>query len=116
MTTDTTEKGLEALITAALLERGWQTGDPPAYDRDYAVDLAQLAAFLDATQPGAGEALDLGAASPTRQKFLARLQGEITKRGVIDVSATASSTGRIAWTSSMARRRRAMPAPPSGMR
>ena len=85
MTTDTTEKGLEALITGALLERGWQTGDPAAYDRDYAVDLAQLAAFLDATQPGVGEALDLGAASPTRQKFLARLQGEITKRGVIDV-------------------------------
>jgi type I restriction enzyme R subunit len=85
VTTDTTEKGLESLIVGSLVDGGWLAGDPKDYDREYAVDLRQLAAFLAATQPEAAEALDLGTPSPARQKFLARLQGEITKRGVIDV-------------------------------
>jgi type I restriction enzyme R subunit len=37
------------------------------------------------TQPEVAEALDLNDDGPTRRKFLARLQGEITKRGTIDV-------------------------------
>ena len=37
------------------------------------------------TQPPLVTALDLDSDSPTRQKFLARFQGEIGKRGVIDV-------------------------------
>ena len=49
------------------------------------MDLIQLAAFLDATQPNVAELLALGQDGPTRQKFLARLQGEISKRGTIDV-------------------------------
>lgn len=86
MTTDTSEKGLEALIVASLVgEAGYTQGDPNDYDREYAVDLVQLRAFLRATQPRAAETLDLDDNSPTRQKFLARLQGEISKRGVIDM-------------------------------
>ena len=104
MTTDTSEKGLERLICTALTgapcdppqggmvrERpstygaGWICGDPQDYDREYCVDLAQLSAFLQATQPNAEESLDLGQDSPTRRRFLARLQGEITRRGTIDV-------------------------------
>ena len=104
MTTDTTEKGLERLICEALTgapcdplqggavrERpagygaGWICGDPQDYDREYCVDLAQLSAFLHATQPVAAESLDLGQDSPTRRRFLARLQGEPTRRGTIDV-------------------------------
>ena len=104
MTTDTSERGLESLICAAMTgadcdtaqgrttgERpssygvGWVCGDPRDYDRDYCVDLIQLAAFLDATQPNVAELLALGQDGPTRQKFLARLQGEISKRGTIDV-------------------------------
>jgi type I restriction enzyme R subunit len=106
MTTDTSERGLERLICTALTGApcdpkpagglvaepaapyggvGYFCGDPADYDREYAVDLVQLAAFLRATQPEAVDALDLENASPTRQKFLARLQGEITRRGVIDV-------------------------------
>lgn len=106
MKTDTSEKGLESLIVVAMIGRtvaapvradrvseapapeggtGWIAGNPTDYDREYAVDLAQLATFLRTTQPDAVDALDLGNASPTRQKFLARLQGEITKRGIIDV-------------------------------
>jgi type I restriction enzyme R subunit len=105
MTTDTTEKGLESLIAAAMVGTpaaepasggigapaalyggtGWRLGDWHDYDRDYAVDLVQLAIFLRVTQRDAAAALDLGADTPTRRKFLARLQGEISKRGVIDV-------------------------------
>jgi len=49
------------------------------------VDLTQLTAFLRTTQPDSAEALDLDQDSPTRRKFLDRLQGEVSKRGVIDV-------------------------------
>lgn len=106
MTTDTTEKGLEDLIVSAMtgqpcdpaaeldgvrLQRpayggtGWICGYSQDYDREYAADLVQLSAFLEATQPEQTKALELGADSPTRRKFLARLQGEITKRGTIVV-------------------------------
>jgi len=85
-TTDTSEKGLETLIVESLVnEAGYLEGNFNDYDREYAMDLVQLAAFLHATQPEVADALDVGNASPTRQKFLARLQGEIAKRGIIDV-------------------------------
>jgi type I restriction enzyme R subunit len=64
---------------------GWIAGRPLDYDREHALDLTQFSTFLHDTQPRTAEALDLSANSPTRQQFLARLQGEITKRGVIDV-------------------------------
>ena len=104
MTTDTSERGLERLICMALTGSacdagqeepplkppsnygtGWICGDPQDYDRDYCIDLVQLSAFLHATQTSAAESLDLGEDSPTRRKFLARLQREVTKRGIIDV-------------------------------
>ncbi|KAA5595718.1 type I restriction endonuclease, partial [Blastochloris sulfoviridis] len=105
MTTDTSEQGLEALIVADMTGRpaaragggfaeepepfvglhNWLLGDPKAFDRAWTVDLAQLRAFIAATQPPLVAALDLDNDSPARQKFLARLQGEIGKRGVIDV-------------------------------
>ena len=103
-TTDTTEKGLETLICDALTgadrapapddlarERppaygvGWILGQSLDYNRLYCVDLAQLSAFLRDTQPTVAESLDLGQDSPTRRKFLARLQREVTRRGTIDV-------------------------------
>ena len=105
--TDTSERGLERLICTALtggpcdatlspkgLEGeaaapsggvGWICGAPNDYDREYTIDLAQLLAFLIETQPDALEGLRLEDDGPSRRKFLARLQGEISKRGVIDV-------------------------------
>ena len=59
MTTDTSEKGLEPLIVRAMTGTEWITGSPEDYDREYCVDLAQLSAFLRATQPEVAEALDL---------------------------------------------------------
>ena len=64
---------------------GWSCGNPHDYNREYCVDLVQLRTFLNTTQPEAAAALRLTEDGPTRRKFLARLQGEITKRGTIDV-------------------------------
>ena len=110
MKTDTSEKGLETLIMRhmtgadgfpsgsreAFAEAkplaggsGWFAGSAAAYDREFAVDVEQLFAFLNATQPE--EWAKLGIAdykdrkSMARQKFLARLQGEISRRGTMDV-------------------------------
>ena len=105
MTTDTSERALERLICTALTGHpcdppkestvgeppagyggvGWSCGNPHDYDRQYCVDLVQLAAFLRTTQPEAAESLSLDEDGPTRRNFLARLQGEISKRGTIDV-------------------------------
>ena len=105
MITDTSERGLERLICTALTghpcdppkpgeeshERpanygfGWIGGRAEDYDREYCVDLVQLSLFLRETQPEIAETLNLKQEGPTRRKFLARLQGEITKRGTIAV-------------------------------
>jgi type I restriction enzyme R subunit len=109
MTTDTTEKGLETLIMRHMTgtdglsvlpnqvaERppayggtGYTAGSPQDYDRAHALDVPQLFAFLRATQPEAFTKLALSGANDSRDinrlKFLARLSGEIGKRGVIDV-------------------------------
>ena len=50
--TDTSEKGLESIIVASLVEdAGYVQGDPQDYDREHAIDLAKLLQFLAATQP-----------------------------------------------------------------
>lgn len=106
MKPDLSEKGLESLIVAAMVGstvetgaegfgsrenraayggNGWKPGIQQNYNREYAVDLVELSTFLESTQPDVAEVLDLAHDSITRKKFLARLQGEITRRGVIDV-------------------------------
>ena len=105
MTTDTSERGLERLICEALTgdpchpsagrtvgERpapyggvGWSPGNHHDYNPEYCVDLIQLRTFLHATQPDSAPALRLDEDGPTRRKFVARLQDEISKRGTIDV-------------------------------
>ena len=103
--TDTSECGFERVICTALAGHacdspqagqvsetyvgaggvGWSCGRSHDYDREFCVDRVQLAAFLRVTQPDAAESLALGEDGPTRGKFLARLQGEIAKRGTIHV-------------------------------
>jgi type I restriction enzyme, R subunit len=106
MSTDISEKGLEGLIVRAMTGRtdllvpphtptgfdapvaggtGWLLGNPRHYDRGFCIDLVQLCGFLELTQPKVAEALGLDTDGPTRRQFLARLSGEIGKRGVIDV-------------------------------
>jgi len=109
MTTDTSEKGLETLIMRHMTgtdglavvpnqvaERpppyggtSYTVGSAQDYDRAHALDVPQLFSFLRATQPEAFKKLALADANDpkdiNRLKFLARLSGEIGKRGVIDV-------------------------------
>lgn len=83
---DTSEKGLESIIVSSLVEEaGYVQGDPQDYDREHAVDLAKLLQFLADTQPDAFETLGIEHEGPKRTQFLHRLQGEIAKRGVVDV-------------------------------
>ncbi len=103
-TTDTSEKGLETLIVKYLTSNsdtasdsktletspeyaigGYVQGRSEDFDRDHAVDIAKLQDFVGITQPKAAEALDLYNDSPQRNQFLHRLQGEIARRGIIDV-------------------------------
>ena len=64
-TTDTSEQGLESLIVDSLVhEAGYEQGRPEDYDRDHAVDLAKLVAFLRATQPQVVEAARVGRRRP----------------------------------------------------
>ena len=51
----------------------------------WSMDLVQLRGFFNATQEHIIESCSLEHDGPVRHKFLARLQGEISKRGVIDV-------------------------------
>src|SRR5262245_35373614 len=106
MTTDTSERGLEDLIVRAMTghvdllspehvatetsvpvagSTGFLLGDPRHYDRDYCVDVVQLRGFLLSTQEELVDSRSLRTDGPTRRAFLARLQGEISKRGTIDV-------------------------------
>ena len=114
MTTDLTERGLERVICQALTGDpcdpppgpnvgepslsyggvGWSPGNHHHYNREYCVDLIQLATFLFATQPETAAGLRLSEDGPARQKFLARLQGEINKRGTIDVLRNGIKHGR----------------------
>ena len=109
MSTDISEKGLESLIVrhmtgtdglavtpGALTEppapyggTGYFAGSSKDYDRAHALDVAQLFAFLRATQPEAFKKLGMVDAHDTkdvnRLKFLTRLSAELGKRGAIDV-------------------------------
>jgi len=85
-TTDTSENAFERLIVASLVqEAGYIQGDPKDYDREHAVDLAKLVQFLADTQPKTLETLGIDQDGHRRTQFLHRLQGEIAKRGVVDV-------------------------------
>lgn len=79
------EESLETLIVAQMSEGGWMEGSPGDYVASYALALGHFAAFIESTQPDLVEPLGLTTESPTRHKFLARLQGEVTRRGVVHV-------------------------------
>ncbi|MCB1098192.1 MAG: type I restriction endonuclease subunit R [Verrucomicrobiae bacterium] len=122
MPTDTTETGLENLIMRHMTGEnglsscdgsfiaetapsesgtGWFAGNPAAYDREYAVDPEHLFAFLKATQPDEYQKLGINdyleKKGMARLKFLARLQGEITRRGVIDVLRNGIKPGALSF-------------------
>ena len=81
----TAQGGLRPGRTWPLWRGRLERGELARLDRDHCFDLVQLTAFLRATQPVASDSLGLSEDGPVRRKFLARLQGEISKRGTIDV-------------------------------
>ena len=86
MFTDTSEKSLETLIVDWLRDQnGYEQGENADYDRDHAIDVTRLFRFLNTTQPEEMAKLQLDASEIKRKQFLDRLQGEIAKRGIIDV-------------------------------
>ncbi|MCG7425859.1 type I restriction endonuclease subunit R [Kocuria rhizophila] len=74
---------MEALIVDQMVDGGWAEGAPADYVASYALDLGQFNEFIEATQPDLVEPLGITSDTPARHKFLARLQGEITRRGVV---------------------------------
>lgn len=84
--TNTKESGLESLIVQWLVEHnGYEQGTNADYSRDRAIDETRLFRFLSDTQPDAMDLLGVFKSDLKRRQFLDRLQGEIAKRGIIDV-------------------------------
>lgn len=79
------EESLETLIVRQMVEGGWEQGAATDYEVAYAIDLPQLTSFIEATQPALVGALSLREATATRHEFLSRLQGEISRNGVVHV-------------------------------
>lgn len=83
---NTKENGLEALIVKWLVEQnGYEQGTNADYSREYAIDETRLFRFLHDTQPKAMDRLGVEQSDIKKRQFLNRLQGEIAKRGIIDV-------------------------------
>jgi len=84
--TNTKESGLETLIVDWLVNHnGYEQGTNADYNREYAIDETRLFRFLQDTQPDAMEKLGVFKSDLKKKQFLNRLQGEIAKRGIIDV-------------------------------
>ena len=84
--TDTKESGLETLIVKWLVEHnGYEEGSNADYNKEYAIDETRLFRFLKDTQPDQMDKLGVFKSEQKKRQFLNRLQGELAKRGIIDV-------------------------------
>lgn len=84
--TNTKESGLETLIVKWLVEHnGYEEGSNADYNKEYAIDETRLFRFLKDTQPDQMNKLGVFKSEQKKRQFLNRLQGELAKRGIIDV-------------------------------
>lgn len=84
--TNTKESGLEALIVKWLVEQnGYEEGTNADYNKEYAIDETRLFRFLQDTQPSQMGKLGVFQSKQKKRQFLNRLQGELVKRGIVDV-------------------------------
>ena len=84
--TNTKESGLEALIVRWLVDHnGYEEGNNADYNKEYAIDETRLFRFLQDTQPDQMDKLGVFKSEQKKRQFLNRLQGELAKRGIIDV-------------------------------
>jgi len=85
-TTDTSEKGLEALIEKSLIETShYLKGQPNDYDRIYCIDKTKLLQFLRQTQPQEVAKLETKYQTKFEQKLLQRISDQIKTKGIIDI-------------------------------
>ncbi len=84
--TNTKESGLEALIVKWLVEQnGYEEGTNADYNKEYAIDETRLFRFLQDTQPSQMSKLGVFQSEQKKRQFLNRLQGELVKRGIVDI-------------------------------
>ena len=83
---NTKEDGLETIIVDWLVKHnGYEQGTNADYNKEYAIDETRLFRFLADTQPDEMEKLAVFKSELKKRTFLNRLQGELAKRGIIDV-------------------------------
>ncbi len=80
-----TERTFEDVVEAGLLARGWTKGDPTAYDREAALDSAQLFSFVQETQPELWSNLQAQHGNRLEPLFLEWLAKERASRGTLDL-------------------------------
>ncbi|MGL4498925.1 MAG: hypothetical protein ACRCU2_07665, partial [Planktothrix sp.] len=84
--TDTSEKGLEALIEKSLIDKShYVKGQPHDYDRIYCIDKTKLLQFLRHTQPQEIAKLETKYQTKFEQKLLQRISDQIKIKGIIDI-------------------------------
>ena len=80
-----TEGTFEAFIAGDLANRGWIQGDANDWNRELALDTAQLFAFLQDSQSKQWAKLGGVHGDKLEERFLARLTKELDSRGTLDV-------------------------------
>ena len=84
--TDTSEHGLESLIVKWLVEHNhYEQGSNEDYNKEYAIDESRLLRFLNDTQKEELTKARVLESEQKKREFFARIQSEITRRGVADV-------------------------------
>jgi type I restriction enzyme R subunit len=79
------EKYFEEYIVKQLAARGWQVGDPTGYDQNAALYPADLAAWVQATQPQKWEKLVAGNSDKAIATLMDRLAQGLEKEGTVQV-------------------------------
>lgn len=86
MKTNTKESGFEEFIEKELVhQHGYRSRPASVYDKALAMDTELVLEFIQSTQKDAWEKLVEQLGDETPQRFLARLDEEITSRGLLDV-------------------------------
>lgn len=82
-----TEEQFESEIVADLVNAGYSEGQRPDFDIDLGLDTVELLRFIQATQAGSWATLEQrhGGEARARDRFLARVAGEVGARGVLNV-------------------------------
>ncbi|TGM12099.1 type I restriction endonuclease subunit R [Leptospira selangorensis] len=79
------ESTFEAAIVEALLAAGWTSGKSNTFDKELALDKADVLSFVKGSQPKEWDMLSKYYQEDTENKFFQRLYRELDLRGMLDV-------------------------------